>query len=111
MPINSRTKGAQGERELAKVLNSYGYDTKRGVQFSQGNGNLTNADVIGLDGVHIECKRVEHLNIYDALEQSIRDAKDNETPVVIHRKNNKKWIVTMRLEDFMEYYGNQRSIQ
>ena len=36
-----------------------------------------------------------------AMEQSIRDAGD-DTPIVVHRRNNDYWKVTMRLDDFME---------
>lgn len=31
--INSRNKGAVGERELANILKTYGYETYRGQQF------------------------------------------------------------------------------
>ena len=100
--MNSRQKGARRERELASILKSYGYDTRRGQQYSGANGD---ADVVGLPGVHIECKGVEHLNLYDAMEQATRDARQGETPVVMHRKNNCKWLVTMWLEDdWIEMY-------
>lgn len=96
--MNSREKGAVGERELAGILKKYGYDCRRGQQYCGINGD---ADVIGIPGLHIECKRVEKLNIDDALEQSIRDAKDGELPVVMHRKNRKPWKVTLELDSFM----------
>ena len=54
MKINSRNKGARGERELSSKLNEYGYDCRRGQQYCGANGD---ADVIGLNGIHIECKR------------------------------------------------------
>lgn len=98
--MNSRRKGATGERELAKVLREWGIDARRGQQYK---GGVDSPDVIGLKGVHVECKRVERLNIDDAIAQSIRDAGD-EMPVVMHRKNGKKWLVTLRLEDFMKMY-------
>ena len=99
--INSRQKGARAERELANLLKEYGYETRRGQQYSGANGD---ADVVGLDKIHIECKRVERLNIDDAVAQSIRDARESETPVVMHRKNNQPWLVTMRLVDWIEFY-------
>lgn len=99
--MNSRAKGKNGEIQLAKTLKSYGYDTRRGQQYSGANGD---ADVIGLPKVHIECKRVEKLNIDDALSQSIRDAREDEIPVVMHRKNHTEWKVTMRLEDWIKLY-------
>ena len=103
--MNSREKGKRGERELAKALKEYGYDCRRGQQFCGANGD---ADVIGLDGIHIECKRVERLNIDDAMAQAIRDRKVDEFPTVFHRKNNCKWLVTMTLEDWIELYKEWR---
>lgn len=104
MPINSRAKGAAGERELAGILRSeYGYsEAKRGQQFCGINGN---ADVVdALPNLHIECKRVEKLNIYDAIGQAKRDARLGELPAVFHRKNRCNWLVTMELDSFMEIY-------
>ena len=45
--------------ELANLLKDYGFeDARRGQQYCGANGD---ADVVGLEGVHIECKRVEKL--------------------------------------------------
>jgi ribosomal protein L25 (general stress protein Ctc) len=38
------------------------------------------------------------------MEQSKRDAKDGEIPVVIFKKNNHEVLVQMRFEDFMRLY-------
>ena len=99
--MNSRQKGARGERELASKLREYGYDSRRGQQYCGANGD---ADVTGLDGIHIECKRVEHLNLIDAMSQSARDAKEGELPIVAHRKNHCEWLTTIRLVDFLQLY-------
>lgn len=102
MAINSRDKGARAERQLAKELRKYGYeDARRGQQFSGANGD---PDVTGLDKIHIECKHVERLNIHDAMEQSKRDARENEIPVVMHKKNRTNWLVTMELIDWIQLY-------
>lgn len=98
---NSRDKGARGERELANLLKEHGYNTRRGQQFCGANGD---ADVVGLPNIHIECKRVEQLNLYKAMKQSENDARLGEIPTVMHRKNNKKWLVTMSLDDWLEMY-------
>ena len=82
--MNSRQKGAAGERELAKVLRSYGYEARRGQQYCGANGD---ADVVGLPGIHIECKRVEHLDLYGAMAQARHDANTDELPAVMHRRN------------------------
>ena len=101
MPINSKQKGNIGEREFAKLLRKFGYlSARRGQQFTGIHGD---ADVVGgPEGFHFEIKRVERLNIYDAVEQSKRDARDGEKPVVAHRKNRKEWLITMPADVFFE---------
>lgn len=101
MGKSQREKGKRGERELAAILKSYGYDTKRGVQYK---GGPDSPDVVGLPGVHIECKRVERLNIDDAVDQAVSDSDDDELACVFHRKNKRGWNVTMPLEDWMRLY-------
>ena len=99
--MNSRDKGKRGELEAAHVLKKHGYDTRRGQQFAGINGD---ADVVGLPYIHLEIKRVEKLNIDDALQQSIRDAREAEIPVVMHRKNRTEWKITMLFDDWMKLY-------
>lgn len=101
MAINSRQKGAVGEREIANILKDYGYGTRRGQQFSGKNGD---ADVVGLPDIHLEIKRVEKLNIENAMDQSRSDAREGEIPVVMHRKNRHTWLVTMDLDKWMKLY-------
>ena len=103
--VNSRQKGKRFELSVANLLKEYGYETRRGQQFSGLNGD---ADVVGLPDVHIECKAVENLNLYKAYEQSVRDAREGEKPIVIHKKNNKPILVTMDLPTFMEIYKGWR---
>lgn len=100
--MNSKAKGGRGERELAHVLQEYGFDTHRGQQFQ---GGVDSPDVKGLPGIHIECKRVENLNIHKAYAQAERDAEGKAIPAVFHRRNREPWMVTLSLNDFMEIYG------
>lgn len=97
---NSRAKGAEGEREFSRLCRDQGYDCRRGQQF---NG-LDGQDVVGLPGIHIECKRVEKLNIEEAMIQSRRDAKDGEMPIVAFRRNREKWKICMDAEDWFKIY-------
>jgi Holliday junction resolvase len=102
MAVNSRRKGKEGELELARILRTFGFDTRRGQQFKGGGDS---PDVMGLPGVHIECKRVQNLNIEKAMVQSRTDADGtDDVPVVMHRKDREKWKVTMDLDDFMNMY-------
>ncbi len=104
---NSREKGAVGERELSNLLKAHGYHTRRVQQYCGANGD---ADVIGLDGIHIECKRVEKLNLYAAIDQALQDKKDGEKAAVFHRKNRKKWLVTMTFDEWMELYNKSEKV-
>lgn len=105
--VNSKRKGTNGERELVNILKSYGFDCRRSQQYcGYADGSL--ADVIGLDGIHIEVKRVEQINIDACMEQAVRDCKDGEIPTVWHRRNRKPWYVTMRLEDWIDMYERTR---
>ena len=101
MAINSKDKGRRGEQELSRKLREYGYDCRRSVQYCGANGD---ADLVGIPGLHIECKRVERLNISDAMSQAISDAREGEIPVVMHRKNHEGWLVTLSLDSFIELY-------
>lgn len=101
MAVNSRQKGKRGELELAHILKDRGYDCRRGQQYCGANGD---ADVVGLPNVHIECKRVEKLNLYAAMEQAKNEAHPHEFPTVFHRKDRCEWLVTMTLEDWLELY-------
>lgn len=105
---NSRRKGADGERELAKKLKEYGYDCRRGVQYCGTNGD---ADVVGLEGIHIECKRVEKLNIDNAMKQARHDCKNGDMPAVFHRKNGESWKVTMELSDWIGLYQHREAFE
>ena len=99
--VNSRNKGASYERHVAGLFKAEGYDARRGQQFCGINGD---ADVIGIPSIHIECKAVERLNLYDAMAQAKRDAREGEIPVVIHKKNYCADLVTMTFEDWIKLY-------
>ena len=111
MGKSQREKGKRGERELAGQLREYGYDCRRGQQYCGCSGA---ADVVGLPGIHIECKRVERLNLHDAMDQAVRDAgalpEDGRPfPAVFHRRDHEEWLVTMRLEEWIHLYREWES--
>lgn len=99
--MNSKRKGTAGERELAGILRSHGYDAHRNDQ--RYIGGLDNPDV-SLPGLHIECKRIEALRLYPSLEQARRDANGHALPCVMHRKNHAPWVAIMYLDDFIQLY-------
>lgn len=109
MAKNSKRKGKVGELELARKLREYGYDSRRTVQYN-GKEEEGQADLLGLPGIHIECKRTEKLSLYDAVNQAKRDSEgSDELPVVFHRKNHCEWLAILPLEDFMKLYAEYES--
>ena len=102
MGKSSQRKGADGERELVAILQAEGYEVERGASMTFGEV----PDLSGLPGVHIECKRVEKLNLLEAMKQATRDAerfKDGE-PCVFHRRNRSPWLVSMPLTSWLKLY-------
>lgn len=97
---NSKAKGSAGERELANRLKELGLQARRTQQFC-GKAGDADVDCVELSAYHIECKRVERLNIDTAMDQATRDCGD-KTPLVMHRRNKKPWLVTMFLEDWIK---------
>ena len=97
--VNSRAKGAAGEREVASILRGRGYAARRGQQFA---GGPDSPDVVGLPGFHVEVKRTERLDLYGALGQATKDSGQYEIPVVLHRRNNRHWVAVLDMDDFLD---------
>mgnify|MGYP005958052193 FL=1 len=101
--MNSKQKGKRGELEFAKLCREMGYDVRRTAQYCGNTGDAS--DCVGLPGIHIEVKRTERLNLYEAMDQSVRDSRDSDDiPMVAHRRNNCDWLIIMRAEDWFELY-------
>lgn len=107
MGKSSQRKGREGERELCSYLQSSGYDVTVGQAMSFGKM----PDLSGLPGIHIECKRVERLNVQEAMQQAINDAEkfNDGKPALFHRRNRSEWLVTMRLVDWLNVYGESKT--
>jgi Holliday junction resolvase len=101
--VNSVEKGKVGEREWANFCREHGFETVRRSQ--QYCGSADSADCIGLRAIHQEVKRVQSLSVDKAMEQATKDSeKSGNIPIVVHRKNHKKWLVTMYAEDWFKLY-------
>lgn len=96
--MNSRNKGAAGEREWANWLCAEGYKARRGQQYS---GNPDAPDVVCDLPFHFEVKRVERLNLLQAMIQATADCGP-KMPVVAHRLNRGEWQVTMLASDWIK---------
>ena len=102
MPPNPQRKGAEGERELVRLLEARGIAAHRNLQ--RYVGGIDNPDVscqIGGRALHVEVKRRERFDLYPALEQAQRDANGHALPVVAHRRSRKPWVAVLALEDLL----------
>ena len=96
-PRGSQRKGATGEREVAGLLSQmFGVEVQRGA--SPYLPGWRAPDVFGLAGVHIECKRVQRLDLCAALRQARRDS-DGKVGLVLHRRNRELWVASVLLAD------------
>lgn len=101
MAINSRNKGKRGELEWAHFCRQHGFSkARRGQQYS----GLGGEDCVGLPGLHQEVKRVNRLQLYDALQQAKRDAPAGSIPIVAHRRDRCGWVVIMDAHDWFQLY-------
>lgn len=95
----SRTKGKNGEREAAELLRSHGFHARRGVQYA---GGPDSPDIVhDIPGLHFEVKRTESFRLYAALEQAKSERKDGDLAVVLHRANQRPWVVVLDASDFL----------
>lgn len=100
MPINSRQKGARAEREIAEIMRGYGYaDARRSAQYCGSTGEA--ADVVGVDGLHIEVKFREQVRDELYIQQAEHDARKGSLPVVLYRRKGEQWKALLRLDTFM----------
>ena len=106
----SKQKGARFELEVAHYFRDHGYpDAHRTAQHCGKTGDA--GDVEGIPHLHIECKHVEKLNLYNAYHQSVRDnnAKNaGDIPVVIHKKNREETLVSLSLDDFLKIFSTYK---
>lgn len=109
MAVNGNRKGKVGEREFAAFLREHGFEARRGQQFAGGGDS---PDVVtSVAGFHFEVKRVEALQLYPSLDQAEADRRDDETPVVVHRRNGKVWVAIMFAEDLMKLLKERQNDQ
>lgn len=119
MPINSRSKGANGERELLRILGDrLGLSLQRNLEQVRYGG----ADCLDLPGICLEIKRCEKVAIAQWWEQAKRQTPQGKTPCLAYRQSRKPWsfilplatldptapqaaIVTLDLEGFLWWFA------
>jgi len=100
---HSRQKGKRGEREAAaQIAHHWGaVGARRTVQFC---GRAGDADLTGVPGIHVECKRYSRIAALDFLEQAELDATPGAVPVVVMREDcATEWTVMLRVSQAPEF--------
>jgi hypothetical protein len=99
--MNSREKGKRGERQWRDERRASGYAARRGQQLA---GGAESPDVVcdDLPWAHFEVKFVERFNIYDAMQQALRDCGRNEA-FVVHRRTFHRTLVVMTSDSFFKF--------
>ena len=102
--INSRAKGAAGERELASYLREQGWQKARRTQQYAGNPEGGSGDVVCENfPFHIEGKRCQALKPEEWMAQAKRDCPAGKIPAVFFRRNGRKeWLVVLTADDVCE---------
>ena len=110
--MNVKRKGTAGENELAQILRAAGIRAYRNDQIYKGGKDNpdVSAEVFDLP-LHIEVKRVEKLNVSEAVKQAVKDAKAGSLPIVAHRRNREQWLVTMPLAVLLDAIKDRREKQ
>lgn len=109
MSINIKTKGANGEREVAEELNLIIHTvyaklempmlTVPMIQRNQNQSAVGGNDLTNVLGLSIEIKRHETLSIGAWWKQCCKSAERNdEIPVLIFRQNYKAWRVILNTQ-------------
>lgn len=101
MGAMERRKGAEGEREIVRILNSKGLKAQRTAPLQAAPG-FGDADVLGVEGHHLEIKRQERVQIDAWCSQAELASKPTDTPCVVWRRSRQPWRVALPLDDFLD---------
>ena len=100
--INSKRKGASGERAWVQVLQEHGYTAKR-TGFHQSQQGHDAPDVTCHDlPIHWEVKNTERCQIRDWLSQAAGDCKEYQIPVITWKSNNREWVAILTAKDLLK---------
>ena len=95
----SRDKGKRGEREVAALIRSHGFNAKRGQQH---RGGVDSPDIIhNIPNVNLEVKFREDVSLFATLKRIGYETPLNKWPVVFYRQLRKPWIIFMDADDFL----------
>ncbi len=118
--MDSRSCKAKGRR-LQQLIRDALYKTFEGCGLEEGDITSTIMGVSGMDillspaaariigKLAIEAKNVESLNVTGVFwKHHDKYVKGGHLPLLIHKRNNTKPLVTLTLEDFLRIYKKSR---
>lgn len=124
MAINVRTKGAEGERQVATMLNGVCIQLEKdGIalnynssfpkfQRNQNQSAVGGSDLTNPYGMGIEVKRQEGLSIATWWKQCLEAAETTgELPILIYKQNHKKWRIRMFMDVPIQIKGSYRCVK
>lgn len=94
-------KGANAEREVANILQSFGYPARRGQVF---NGE---PDIVcpGIK-LHFEVKRHEKIAMPAWIRQAKEAAKKRGlTPAIVFKQSRQEWFIALPLTTYLKDHG------
>lgn len=101
MGRSNRNRGADAERQVARLFQALGFRTvRRGQVFNR------ESDVIGVPGLHIEVKYQKKTKVWDWIEQAETEAeiRRDGSPVVWFRRPHQTWNVIVPGKLFLDMY-------
>lgn len=95
-----RNKGVRGEREVAKLFESAGFDV-RGLE-GLGDHIATRGAAGALTAFHLETKRQERVRVPEWLRQCQAETPAGMVPLLAFRQNEGEWIAVLPLNRLLE---------
>ena len=101
----NRAKGHQLERDVVNILKAFGY-TATTARYSSKELDDLLCDIKTNAPLSIQCKATERLSIgvHDLLAEMKQNGLINAA--VVHKRNRKKLVVTMELDDLLQLIQN-----
>ena len=106
--INSRAKGKAGELEVVHILREeLGLEITRNLDQWRDGG----ADLLGVEGWAIECKRAKQPSLAPWWEQTVRQAGSTKIPALWYRLDRRYWRVVVPLHAITRDFGFNSSLE
>lgn len=93
-----RTKGANGEREIAELARRVWPDMRRNFM----SGAQGGSDFTGTPGFAVEAKFCETTRPWEWYEQAKDAASPTDAPLVVFRRSRSEWMALLSFQDLLE---------